>query len=200
MQKIVINKTVLAMRLGLILAVSYVVRDLLPLFAGDGIFSIVALFISIFFLIFPFVFLYRMTVNFCCQYNDYEYEFFTPFSISIRGFAFAGIIYTLCMYIYIKTYAPNYMSDMVDAYEKMMAGQGYDELISQWKEVAATSTPKSLIPAIYLGFMIMGVFVSLVAVGTARFAKLRKPVEGVETSTENNDSQYDKSESDKKDN
>ena len=62
MQEVNINKTVLAMRLGLILAFSYVMRDLMSFNAGDGIFSIVCLFISIFFLIFPFV-IQRISAN-----------------------------------------------------------------------------------------------------------------------------------------
>jgi hypothetical protein len=46
MQEVMINKTVLAMRLGLILAFSYVMRDLLSFNAGDGILSIVSMFVS----------------------------------------------------------------------------------------------------------------------------------------------------------
>lgn len=188
MQEVVINKTVLAMRLGLILAFSYVVRDFVSFIAVDGILSVVALFISMFFLIFPFVFLYRMTVNFCCQYNDCKYQFSTPFSISIRGFAYAGIIYALFFYLYVKYFAPNLIGDVVDSYEKMLEGQGYDSLIAEWRQVASTVTPKSLIPSIYLGFMLMGFIVSLISVGAARFAKLQKPLDSID----NADSNYDK--------
>lgn len=198
MQEVTINKTVLSMRLGLILAISYVVRDLMSLVSGEGLFSIVALFVSIFFMVFPFVFLFRMTVNYCCQYNDCKYQFSAPFAIAFKGFAFAGIIYTLCIYLYIKNYAPNIMMDMVNSYEKMLAGQGADDLIAQWKETVASATPESLIPSLYLGFLLMGLFASLVSVGAARFARLNKAI--VENSVnidKKNDSQYDKSESDK---
>lgn len=195
MQEVNINKTVLAMRLGLILAFSYVMRDLMSFNAGDGIFSIVCLFISIFFLIFPFVFLFRMTVNYCCRYNDCKYQFSTPFSIAIKGFAFAGIIYSLFFYLYVQNFAPNLMSDMVNSYEKVLEGQGYDNLIAQWKEVSASATPKSMIPSIYIGFFFMGLFVSLISVGAARFASMEKPVDDNFTSSGRNDSQYDKNES-----
>lgn len=191
MQEVMINKTVLAMRLGLILAFSYVVRDFVSFIAVDGILSVVALFISMFFLIFPFVFLYRMTVNFCCQYNDCKYQFSTPFSISIRGFAYAGIIYVLFFYLYVKYFAPNLISDVVDSYEKILEGQGYDSLIAEWRHVASTITPKSLIPSIYIGFMLMGFVVSLISVGAARFANLQKPLGPID----NTDSDYDKNES-----
>jgi len=190
-----INKTVLAMRLGLILAFSYVMRDLLSFNAGDGILSIVSMFVSIFFLVFPFVFLFRMTVNFCCRYNDCKYQFSTPFSIAVKGFAFAGIIYSLCFYLYMKNFAPNLMSDVVNSYEKVLEGQGYDNLIAQWKEVSASATPKSMIPSIYIGFFFMGLFVSLISVGAARFASMEKPVDDNFTSSGRNDSQYDKNES-----
>ena len=190
-----INKTVLAMRLGLILAFSYVMRDLLSFNAGDGILSIVSMFVSIFFLVFPFVFLFRMTVNFCCRYNDCKYQFSTPFSIAVKGFAFAGIIYSLCFYLYMKNFAPNLMSDVVNSYEKVLEGQGYDNLIAQWKEVSASATPKSMIPSIYIGFFFMGLFVSLISVGAARFASMEKPFDDNFTSSGRNDSQYDKNES-----
>ena len=195
MQEVMINKTVLAMRLGLILAFSYVMRDLLSFNAGDGILSIVSLFASIFFLIFPFVFLFRMTVNYCCRYNDCKYQFSTPFSSAVKGFAFAGIIYSLCFYLYMKNFAPNLMSDVVNSYEKVLEGQGYDNLIAQWKEVSASATPKSMIPSIYIGFFFMGLFVSLISVGAARFASMEKPVDDNFTSSGRNDSQYDKNES-----
>ncbi|MBP5703216.1 MAG: DUF4199 domain-containing protein [Paludibacteraceae bacterium] len=195
MQEVIINKTVLAMRLGLILAFSYVMRDLLSFNAGDGILSIVSMFVSIFFLVFPFVFLFRMTVNFCCRYNDCKYQFSTPFSIAVKGFAFAGIIYSLCFYLYMKNFAPNLMSDVVNSYEKVLEGQGYDNLIAQWKEVSASATPKSMIPSIYIGFFFMGLFVSLISVGAARFASMEKPVDDNFTSSGRNDSQYDKNES-----
>ncbi|MBE6325756.1 MAG: DUF4199 domain-containing protein [Bacteroidales bacterium] len=195
MQEVMINKTVLAMRLGLILAFSYVMRDLLSFNAGDGILSIVSMFVSIFFLVFPFVFLFRMTVNFCCRYNDCKYQFSTPFSIAVKGFAFAGIIYSLCFYLYMKNFAPNLMSDVVNSYEKVLEGQGYDNLIAQWKEVSASATPKSMIPSIYIGFFFMGLFVSLISVGAARFASMEKPVDDNFTSSGRNDSQYDKNES-----
>jgi hypothetical protein len=195
MQEVMINKTVLAMRLGLILAFSYVMRDLLSFNAGDGILSIVSMFVSIFFLVFPFVFLFRMTVNFCCRYNDCKYQFSTPFSIAVKGFAFAGIIYSLCFYLYMKNFAPNLMSDVVNSYEKVLEGQGYDNLIAQWKEVSASATPKSMIPSIYIGFFFMGLFVSLISVGAARFASMETPVDDNFTSSGRNDSQYDKNES-----
>lgn len=195
MQEVMINKTVLAMRLGLILAFSYVMRDLLSFNAGDGILSIVSMFVSIFFLVFPFVFLFRMTVNFCCRYNDCKYQFSTPFSIAVKGFAFAGIIYSLCFYLYMKNFAPNLMSDVVNSYEKVLEGQGYDNLIAQWKEVSASATPKSMIPSIYIGFFFMGLFVSLISVGAARFASMEKPFDDNFTSSGRNDSQYDKNES-----
>ncbi len=175
-----INKTVLAMRLGLILAFSYVVRDLVSLIGGDGFFSIVALFVSVFFLVFPFVFLFRMTVNYCCMYNGGKYQFYAPFSIAVKGFAFAGIIYTLCFYFYIKNFAPNIMVDMVNSYEKVAMGKGYDDMIAQWKSVAVTATPKSLVPSIYMGFILMGFIVSLISVGAARFAKMKPIGEGVD--------------------
>lgn len=194
MQEVVINKTVFAMRLGLILAFSYVVRDLVSFVAVDGLFSVVALFISIFFFVFPFVFLYRMTVNYCCQYNDCKYKFSTPFSIAFKGFAFAGIIYSLCIYLYMNYFAPNLLNDMVDSYEKMLEGQGYDDFIAQWRETAALATPKMLIPSTYLGFMLMGIFVSLISVGAARFARLPKTI----YSNGNVDSNYDKDESQNK--
>ncbi len=193
MQEILINKTVLAMRLGLILAVSFVMRDFVSFFVADGFLSVVAMFVSMFFLIFPFVFLFRMTVNFCCQYNDCKYQFSTPFSISLRGFAFAGIIYALCFYLYMKHFAPNMLGDMVNSYEKILEGQGYDSLIEEWRQVASTATPRSLIPSIYMGFLFMGFFVSLISVGAARFAKLEKPKEF--DSVNNEDSNYDKDES-----
>lgn len=195
MQEVKINKTVLAMRLGLILAFSYVIRDLLSFNAGGGILSIVSLFASIFFFIFPFVFLFRMTVNYCCRYNDCKYQFTTPFSIAVKGFAFAGIIYSLCFYLYMKNFAPDLMSDVVNSYEKVLEGQGYDNLIAQWKEVTATATPKSMIPSTYIGFLIMGLFVSLISVGSARFARMEKPVDDNFMSSGRNGSQYDKSES-----
>lgn len=200
MQEVNINKTVLAMRLGLILAFSYVMRDLMSFNAGDGIFSIVCLFISIFFLIFPFVFLFRMTVNYCCRYNDCKYQFSTPFSIAIKGFAFAGIIYSLFFYLYVQNFAPNLMSDMVNSYEKVLEGQGYDDVISQWKDMAGSTTPKSLIPSIYMGFLLTGLVVSLISVGAARFAKMEKPGDDNTSSSIGGDSLYDKNESNNKDN
>lgn len=193
MQEVIINKMVLAMRLGLILAFSYVMRDFVSFFAVDGILSVVAMFVSMFFLIFPFVFLYRMTVNFCCQYNDCKYQFYTPFSIALRGFSFAGIIYVLCFYLFMKHFAPNMIGDMVDSYEKMLAGQGYDSLIAEWRQVASTATPRSLIPSIYIGFLFMGFFVSLISVGAARFATLQKPKDF--DPTDKMDSNYEKDES-----
>ncbi len=201
MQEVNINKTVLAMRLGLILAFSYVMRDLMSFNnAGDGILSIVCLFVSIFFLIFPFVFLFRMTVNYCCRYNDCKYQFSTPFSIAIKGFAFAGIIYSLFFYLYMQNFAPDFMSDMVNSYEKVMEGQGYEKTISQLKEMASSATPKSLIPSIYMGFLLTGLVVSLISVGAARFAKMEKMVDDKSSSSGNGESIYDKSESNNKDN
>lgn len=195
MQELKINKTVLAMRLGLILAFSYVMRDLLSFNAGDGILSIVSMFVSIFFLVFPFVFLYRMTVNYCCRYNDCQYQFSTPFSIAIKGYAFAGIIYSLFFYLYMKNFAPNLIGDMADSYEKILEGRGYDDLIAQWKEMAAVATPKSLIPSTYMGFLLVGLVVSLISVGAARFAKMEKPVDDASSFGGDKDSQYDKNES-----
>ena len=201
MQELKINKTVLAMRLGLILAFSYVMRDLLSFNAGDGILSIVSMFVSIFFLVFPFVFLYRMTVNYCCRYNDCQYQFSTPFSIAIKGYAFAGIIYSLFFYLYMKNFAPNLIGDMADSYEKILEGRGYDDLIAQWKEMAAVATPKSLIPSTYMGFLLVGLVVSLISVGAARFAKLEKPEDDAPSFGGDKNSQYDKNESkDNKDN
>lgn len=201
MQEMKINKTVLAMRLGLILAISYVMRDLLSFNAGDGIFSIVSMFASIFFLVFPFVFLFRMTVNYCCRYNDCQYQFSTPFSIAIKGFAFAGIIYSLFFYLYMKNFAPNLMHDMVNSYEKILEGRGYDNMIAQLREMAGVATPKSLIPSTYMGFLLMGIVVSLISVGAARFAKLEKPEDDASSFGGDKDSQYDKNESkDNKDN
>lgn len=201
MQEVMINKTVLAMRLGLILAFSYVMRDLLSFNAGDGILSIVSMFASIFFLVFPFVFLFRMTVNYCCRYNDCKYQFSTPFSIAIKGFAFAGIIYSLFFYLYMKNFAPNLMGDMVNSYEKILEGRGYDDMIAQCKEMAGVATPKSLIPSTYMGFLLMGLVVSLISVGAARFANLEKPVDDASSFGGDEDSQYDKNESkDNKDN
>lgn len=201
MQEMKINKTVLAMRLGLILAFSYVMRDLLSFNAGDGIFSIVSMFASIFFLVFPFVFLFRMTVNYCCRYNDCQYQFSTPFSIAIKGFAFAGIIYSLFFYLYMKNFAPNLMHDMVNSYEKILEGRGYDDMIAQLREMAGVATPKSLIPSTYMGFLLMGIVVSLISVGAARFAKLEKPEDDASSFGGDKDSQYDKNESkDNKDN
>ncbi len=201
MQEMKINKTVLAMRLGLILAFSYVMRDLLSFNAGDGIFSIVSMFASIFFLVFPFVFLFRMTVNYCCRYNDCQYQFSTPFSIAIKGFAFAGIIYSLFFYVYMKNFAPNLMHDMVNSYEKILEGRGYDNMIAQLREMAGVATPKSLIPSTYMGFLLMGIVVSLISVGAARFAKLEKPEDDASSFGGDKDSQYDKNESkDNKDN
>lgn len=201
MQEMKINKTVLAMRLGLILAFSYVMRDLLSFNAGDGIFSIVSMFASIFFLVFPFVFLFRMTVNYCCRYNDCQYQFSTPFSIAIKGFAFAGIIYSLFFYLYMKNFAPNLMHDMVNSYEKILEGRGYDNMIAQLREMAGVATPKSLIPSTYMGFLLMGIVVSLISVGAARFAKLEKPEDDASSFGGDKDSQYDKNESkDNKDN
>lgn len=196
-----INKTVLAMRLGLILAFSYVIRDLLSFNAGDGIFSIVSMFASIFFLVFPFVFLFRMTVNYCCRYNDCKYQFSTPFSIAIKGFAFAGIIYSLFFYVYMKNFAPDLMHDMVNSYEKILEGRGYDNMIAQLREMAGVATPKSLIPSTYMGFLLMGIVVSLISVGAARFAKLEIPEDDASSFGGEKDSQYDKNESkDNKDN
>lgn len=195
MQEVMINKTVLAMRLGLILAFSYVIRDLLSFNAGDGIFSIVSLFASIFFLVFPFVFLFRMTVNYCCRYNDCKYQFSTPFSIAIKGFAFAGIIYSLFFYVYMKNFAPDLMHDMVNSYEKILEGRGYDNMIAQLREMAGVATPKSLIPSTYMGFLLMGIVVSLISVGAARFAKLEIPEDDASSFGGEKDSQYDKNES-----
>ena len=195
MQEVMINKTVLAMRLGLILAFSYVMRDLLSFNAGDGILSIVSMFASIFFLVFPFVFLYRMTVNYCCRYNDCKYQFSTPFSIAIKGYAFAGIIYSLFFYLYMKNFAPNLIGDMADSYEKILEGRGYDNLIAQWKEMAAVATPKSLIPSTYMGFLLVGLVVSLISVGAARFAKMEKPEDDASSLGGDKNSQYDKNES-----
>lgn len=201
MQEVMINKTVLAMRLGLILAFSYVIRDLLSFNAGDGIFSIVSMFASIFFLVFPFVFLFRMTVNYCCRYNDCKYQFSTPFSIAIKGFAFAGIIYSLFFYVYMKNFAPDLMHDMVNSYEKILEGRGYDNMIAQLREMAGVATPKSLIPSTYMGFLLMGIVVSLISVGAARFAKLEIPENDASSFGGEKDSQYDKNESkDNKDN
>lgn len=201
MQEVMINKTVLAMRLGLILAFSYVIRDLLSFNAGDGIFSIVSMFASIFFLVFPFVFLFRMTVNYCCRYNDCKYQFSTPFSIAIKGFAFAGIIYSLFFYVYMKNFAPDLMHDMVNSYEKILEGRGYDNMIAQLREMAGVATPKSLIPSTYMGFLLMGIVVSLISVGAARFAKLEIPEDDASSFGGEKDSQYDKNESkDNKDN
>ncbi len=201
MQEVMINKTVLAMRLGLILAFSYVIRDLLSFNAGDGIFSIVSMFASIFFLVFPFVFLFRMTVNYCCRYNDCKYQFSTPFSIAIKGFAFAGIIYSLFFYVYMKNFAPDLMHDMVNSYEKILEGRGYDNMIAQLREMAGVATPKSLIPSTYMGFLLMGIVVSLISVGAARFAKLEIPEDDASSLGGEKDSQYDKNESkDNKDN
>lgn len=201
MQEMKINKTVLAMRLGLILAFSYVMRDLLSFNAGDGILSIVSVFASIFFMVFPFVFLFRMTVNYCSRYNDCKYQFSTPFSIAIKGFAFAGIIYSLFFYLYMKNFAPNLMGDMVNSYEKILEGRGYDDMIAQCKEMAGVATPKSLIPSTYMGFLLMGLVVSLISVGAARFANLEKPVDDASSFGGDEDSQYDKNESkDNKDN
>ena len=195
MQELKINKTVLAMRLGLILAFSYVMRDLLSFNAGDGILSIVSMFVSIFFLVFPFVFLYRMTANYCCRYNDCKYQFSTPFSIAIKGYAFAGIIYSLFFYLYMKNFAPNLIGDMADSYEKILEGRGYDNLIAQWKEMAAVATPKSLIPSTYMGFLLVGLVVSLISVGAARFAKMEKPEDDASSLGGDKNSQYDKNES-----
>ena len=201
MQEVMINKTVLAMRLGLILAFSYVIRDLLSFNAGDGIFSIVSMFASIFFLVSPFVFLFRMTVNYCCRYNDCKYQFSTPFSIAIKGFAFAGIIYSLFFYVYMKNFAPDLMHDMVNSYEKILEGRGYDNMIAQLREMAGVATPKSLIPSTYMGFLLMGIVVSLISVGAARFAKLEIPEDDASSFGGEKDSQYDKNESkDNKDN
>ena len=189
------------MRLGLILAFSYVIRDLLSFNAGDGIFSIVSMFASIFFLVFPFVFLFRMTVNYCCRYNDCKYQFSTPFSIAIKGFAFAGIIYSLFFYVYMKNFAPDLMHDMVNSYEKILEGRGYDNMIAQLREMAGVATPKSLIPSTYIGFLLMGIVVSLISVGAARFAKLEIPEDDASSFGGEKDSQYDKNESkDNKDN
>jgi hypothetical protein len=94
-----------------------------------------------------------------------------------------------------KNFAPNLMSDVVNSYEKVLEGQGYDNLIAQWKEVSASATPKSMIPSIYIGFFFMGLFVSLISVGAARFASMEKPVDDNFTSSGRNDSQYDKNES-----
>lgn len=181
MQEAMVNKTVLSMRLGLILSVIFVVRDLLSFSAGEGLISIVALFVSIFSTIFPFIFLFMMTVNYCCQYNDFKYEFSTPFSIAIKGFAFGGIIYTLCLYLYMSNFAPdmmeNAMAESTKLIEEVFAGKGYDSYLEEWKSQASSYTLKSWIPSFYMGFMLMGLFVSLISVGAARFAKLNKPLE-----------------------
>lgn len=192
MQEVVINKTVLAMRLGLILAFSFVMQNIMSLFVdGEGIFSIVASFISIFFFIYPFVFLYRMTVNYCVFYNDCKYIFSTPFAISIKGFAFGGIFYTLYFYLYVKYFAPDYLINMYELYEKMLSGES-EETLKELKDFVMSSTPKTLIMPTYLGFLIVGLFISLISVGLAKFAKLEKPVSNDFTAG-NNDSNYSKS-------
>ncbi len=166
------NKTVIAMRLGVILSSSYIIRDLASLFAS-GALSVVGLFVSFFCAVFPFVFLYRMTVNYCCAYNDGKYQFSTPFAIAFRSYNFGGLIYTCFFYIYMKKINPDLMSDMVETYEKMLQGQGQEEMLAQLREIAAVSTPASLIPSVYFGFLLMGLIVSIIAVGAARFAKLK---------------------------
>lgn len=199
MQNVLVNKTVFSMRLGLILAFSYamlafVCFNTLSSFAsGDGNPSVLGLIAFYFFLIFPFVFIFRMTVNYCCSYNDFKYEFFVPFSISIKGFAFGGILYTLCFYLYLRN-NPTILSDIANAYEKVMEGQGNDAMVAQVKEVLVSATPKSLIPTLYMDFLFMGVFVSLISVGAAKFARIKKPVDA-QSSFNNEKPHYDKAES-----
>ena len=93
------------------------------------------------------------------------------------------------------------MGDMVNSYEKILEGRGYDDMIAQCKEMAGVATPKSLIPSTYMGFLLMGLVVSLISVGAARFANLEKPVDDASSFGGDEDSQYDKNESkDNKDN
>ena len=89
---------------------------------------------------------------------------------------------------------------MVNSYEKVLEGQGYDDVISQWKDMAGSTTPKSLIPSIYMGFLLTGLVVSLISVGAARFAKMEKTGDDNTSSSIGGDSLYDKSESNNKDN
>jgi len=199
MQEVLVNKTVFSMRLGLILAFSYAMlayvcfNTLSSFVASDGNPSIIGMIVFYFCLIFPFVFLFRMAINYCSIYNEGKYEFLAPFSISVRGFAFGGILYTLCFYLYLK-YNPTTLSDIANAYEKVMEGQGNDAMVAQVKDIMTSATPKSMMPSIYMDFLFMGVFVSLISVGAARFARIKKPVDA-QSSSENEDSHYDKAES-----
>ena len=94
-----------------------------------------------------------------------------------------------------KNFAPNLIGDMADSYEKILEGRGYDNLIAQWKEMAAVATPKSLIPSTYMGFLLVGLVVSLISVGAARFAKMEKPEDDASSLGGDKNSQYDKNES-----